>query len=97
MAGFTVSGVLDNTLYQVKVTGDASNPVVGSKRVRLLVRQYAGQKVQVTPTGPVFTVNPGDPKSILALLSAKSKVTHAGSDGETVPRLVDEPAEGVIH
>lgn len=96
MSGFTVAGVLDNTLYEVRVTGDANDPVVGSKRVRVLLRQYQGENVMVTPVGPVYVVDPADPVSVLALLAAHTRITRTGGDGETVPRLVDEPVEGVV-
>jgi hypothetical protein len=86
MSGFTVSGVLDNTLYDVEVTGDASNPVVGSKRVSALVTQQTGTTVLATPGGPRYTVDPGDPASVLCLLSAQTKVQSVG-DG--APKLVD--------
>jgi hypothetical protein len=95
VSGFTVAGVLDNTLYEVKVTGNKADPVVGSKRVKGLFRQYEGQKVSVTPVGPAYTVDGGDPASVLALLSVHTKVTRAGGDGETVPRLLDDPVEDV--
>ena len=96
MSGFTVAGVLDNTLYEVKVTGNKADPVVGSKRVRILLRQYTGEKVMVTPVGPTYTVDPADPESILALLSARTRITRTGGDDEDVPRLVDPPVEGVV-
>lgn len=96
MAGFTVAGSLDDTLYEVHVTGDPARPVIGSKRVAALVEQFTGETVLVTPSGPAYTVSPGDEKSILALLSAHTKVTRTGDMGQTVPSLVDPPQVGVI-
>lgn len=86
MSGFTVAGVLDDTLYEVEVTGRKDQPVVGSKRVAALVQQDTGTTVLATPGGPRYTVDPGDPASVLCLLSTKTKVT---SVGEGAPRLVD--------
>lgn len=84
--GFTVAGSLDDALYEVEVTGDAGDPVVGSRRVRVLVEQYAGETVLVTPKGPAYTVDPADEASVLALLSAHTRVTRVG-DG--APVLID--------
>lgn len=86
MAGFTVAGILDDTLYEVEVTGEESRPVVGSKRVDALVRQHTGSVVLATPAGPRYTVDPADAKSILALLSTETKVRRV-SDG--APSLLD--------
>lgn len=93
MSGFTVAGVLDDTLYEVQVTGDAGRPVVGSKRVGRLVEQWAGETVLVTPVGPAYTVDPGDQASVLALLSAKTAVRSVG-DG--APPLVDPRPDGAV-
>lgn len=93
MNGFRVAGVLDHTLYEVEVTGDAKTPVVGSKRVRGLVRQHAGETILVTPAGPAYVVDPSDPVTVLALLSAHTKVTRV-SDG--APSLVDVRPPGAI-
>ena len=84
--GFRVAGALDGALYEVEVTGDADTPVVGSRRVTELVQQYAGMTVLVTPAGPAYKVRPGDPASVLALLSSHTKVTRVG---EGAPALVD--------
>ncbi len=83
---FTVTGVVDDTLYEVEVTGKAANPVVGSKRIAALVEQSAGTVVLATPMGPRYTVDPADGASVLALLSTKTKVRTVG-DG--APKLID--------
>lgn len=93
-SGFRVAGVLDNTLYEVEVTGRADDPVVGSKRVRGLLRQFEGEDVAVTPQGPTYTVDPRSPASILALLSVHTKVTRVSDDA---PRLVDPRPEGAVY
>ena len=90
---FTVAGTLDNTLYEVEVTGDPRRPVVGSKRVAALVEQYAGETVLATPVGPAYTVDGADEASVLALLVAHSNVREVGDDA---PTLVDPPEPGVI-
>lgn len=86
-----VAGVLDRTLYEVELTGDPRDPVVGSKRIRGLVRQHLGETVLVTPVGPAYTVAADDVESLLALLSAHTKVTRV-SDG--APTLVEHRAPG---
>lgn len=94
--GFTVAGSLDDTLYEVEVTGDSARPVVGSKRVAGLVRQHEGDTVLATPVGPAYVVKGSDPKSILALLVTHTTVDQVGRDGDTVPSLVDPTPDGVI-
>lgn len=93
MAGFRVAGVLDGALYEVEVTGRASRPVVGSKRVRGLFEQYEGERVLATPVGPAYVVTGSDPASVLALLSAHTKITRVG-DG--APTLVDPLPDGAV-
>lgn len=93
---FTVAGSLDGTLYEVEVTGDPARPVVGSKRVKGLVRQFEGETVLATPVGPAYVVKPGDEASILALLCDRTKVMQVGTMGQTVPALVDDPQDAVI-
>jgi hypothetical protein len=84
MGSFTVSGELDNTLYEVAVTGESDRPTVGSKRVAALVDQNLGETVLATPNGPAYTVEAGDPKSILALLSSKTNVTKVSPDAPSL-------------
>lgn len=86
MVSFTVTGVLDDTLYEVEVTGRTDQPVVGSKRVAALVTQETGNTVLATPGGPAYKVDPSDPASVLCLLSTKTKVRRVG---EGAPKLVD--------
>ncbi|MEQ7008485.1 hypothetical protein ABN028_20125 [Actinopolymorpha sp. B17G11] len=90
---FTVIGVLDGVVYEVRVTGQASDPVQGSKLVRSLVKQWTGRTVSLTPAGPVHTVNPGDARSVLALLATQTKVQQVG---EGAPSLAPpRPVRGV--
>lgn len=80
MSGFNVAGMIDGCLYEVAVTGDAKQPVVGSKRVRELVKQAQGRRVLVTPYGPAYTVDAADPASVLALLADSTTVRWVGDD-----------------
>lgn len=93
MSGFRVAGRLDGALYEVEVTGTASRPTIGSKRVEVLVRQNLGNTVLVTPVGPSYVVDPSDGASVLALLSSLTDVTSVSDDA---PQLVDpRPVGGV--
>lgn len=83
-----VKGSLDGARYEVRVD---SGGVTGSTMVSRLVEQYAGRKVMSGPTGPMVTVDAADPRSVLALLAAKTKVLEATgveSEGTTVPGKV---------
>ncbi len=76
---FTVAGVLDDTLYEVEVTGQAGQPVAGSKKIAAMVSLETGSWVDATPQGPRYKVDPTDPASILCLLHAKTRVTRVGN------------------
>lgn len=91
--GFTVEGALDGALYDVEVTGDAGNPIVGNRRVRALVEQSVGQRVEVTPHGPVHVVAASDPASVLALLSARTQIRKVGPGA---PQLLPPPQQGQV-
>lgn len=93
MSSFRVSGTLDGVLYEVEVTGEKSQPVVGSKRIATLVRQHEGETVLVTPQGPAYDVDGSDGASVLALLSAHTKVRRVSDDA---PQLVEALAEGAV-
>lgn len=93
MSSFKVAGVLDGALYEVEVTGRADTPAVGSKRVSGLIRQYEGETVLVTPVGPAYVVDGADPASVLALLSAKTRVRWVSDDA---PTLVDPLPAGAV-
>lgn len=78
MAGFNVAGMIDGCMYEVRVTGNKTAPVVGSKRVKALVEQAQGRRVLVTPQGPAYEVDGADPASVLALLSNATIVRWVG-------------------
>lgn len=85
-----VQGVIDGARYDVAV---GPGGAVGSVRVRRLVEQYAGREVKAGPTGPMLVVDPSDPRSVVALLAAKTRVT--GTEGtENLTRLPSRP--GVV-
>lgn len=84
MSSFTVSGMLDDTLYEVAVTGEADRPTAGSKRVAALVDQHLGETVLATPNGPAYVVAGSDPKSVLALLSTKTQVQRVSPDAPSL-------------
>lgn len=87
-----VEGVLDDVPYDVTVTGLKTRPVVGSKRVSVLVQQNIGRSIPVTPTGPVHVVDPQDVASIVALLSTATQVRRL----EAAPDLgVRAPVAGI--
>lgn len=93
MSGFTVAGSLDDTLYEVEVTGDPARPVVGSKRVAALVEQYDGETVLASPVGPAYVVTPGDAESVLCLLVAETRVHRVSEDA---PALLEATPPGTI-
>lgn len=92
-AGFRVKGKLDSTPYEVEVTGDPKAPIVGSKKVRALLEQWKGRTVKFSPTGPFFTVQPDDPKSLLALLLTCTTVREVG---EGAPQLAGVKVYGAV-
>lgn len=69
-----VQGVIDGARYDVTV---GPGGAVGSVRVGRLVEQYTGRKVKAGPTGPMLVVDPANPRSVVALLAAKTRVTGA--------------------
>ncbi|MFT4264830.1 MAG: hypothetical protein QM572_15705 [Nocardioides sp.] len=92
-SAFRVLGTIDRVYYEVDVTGDVADPVVGSKRVRGLFRQEERRIVLVTPVGPSYTVARDDPASILAMLVAKTRVTRVS---DNAPRLIDSLPPGAV-
>lgn len=76
-----LTGQLDGALYEVQVTGDVAQPVVGNRRITALVQQHAGRPVLLTPTGPSVPVAGDDPMSVVALLEQKTKVLTTDFDG----------------
>ncbi|MFB6505631.1 hypothetical protein ACFC07_21930 [Streptomyces sp. NPDC056099] len=66
----------DGAAYQVDVTGQEGQPVVGSRRVRALVEQYTGQSVLLGPLGPQRNLEATDTAAVLALLRDKTLVVE---------------------
>lgn len=92
---FTVAGVLDDTLYEVEVTGDPAQPAVGSRRVAALIAHETGETVMATPVGPAYVVSPGNATSILALLTTATKVTRVSGDAPSLVPLGVERRDGL--
>ncbi|MET9528244.1 hypothetical protein [Streptomyces coeruleorubidus] len=66
----------DGAAYHVEVTGREDRPVTGSRRVRALVEQCAGQPVLLGPLGPQRTLEPTDTDAVLAVLRAHTRVVE---------------------
>ena len=94
MSAFTVSGALDGAWYEVRVDTSWPEPILGSARVRALVAQNLGKPVLLTPTGPTFTVDRNDERSLLALLSTKTAVSMVGPGA---PTLAGPRRPGTVH
>jgi len=88
---FQVTGILDDTPYEVQVGDDGQ--VHGSRRVAALLEQYGGQDVPVTPAGPVVEVGK-TPRGVLACLLAKTRVVAVDGDA---PRLTPPRRVGSVH
>lgn len=70
-----VTGTLDDgAAYQVEITGSEGGWVTGSRRVRALVEQYAGQPVLHGPLGPLRPL--ADANGVLALLRQHTAVVE---------------------
>ncbi|MGW7090090.1 hypothetical protein ACWGH2_42275 [Streptomyces sp. NPDC054871] len=70
-----MTGTLDDgAAYQVEVTGREEQPIVGSRRVRALVEQHAGQPVLLGPLGPRKDLETADTTAVLALLRQHTTV-----------------------
>ena len=82
-----VTGFIHDTHYDVTV--NAGEPPRGSVKIARLVESWAGRQVVGGPTGPLVTVDPADPDTVLALLAARTTVTGVeGDDTTTKPRRV---------
>ncbi|MEU8540896.1 hypothetical protein AB0C52_13065 [Streptomyces sp. NPDC048717] len=64
----------DGSAYQVRITGDAERPVVGSVRAASLVELHTGEPVLLSPTGPRRTVAGDDVQSVRAVLLRHTSV-----------------------
>lgn len=88
---FTVTGTFDDgAAYQVRITGDADRPVLGSRRASALLELQHGRPIALTPTGPVRPVAPDDEETVLAVLQ---EYTHVLETGAGAPRRVTVPGE----
>ena len=87
---FQVTGILDDTPYEVQVGDDGA--VHGSRRVAVLLRQYEGEQVTVTPAGPVVEVGPTS-RGVLGCLLVKTRVVAVDGDA---PRLAPPMRVGSV-
>ncbi|MEU6755997.1 hypothetical protein [Streptomyces sp. NPDC046685] len=86
---FTVTGTFeDGAAYQVRVTGQADRPVVGSRRAAVLVDLQRGRPIPLSPTGPVREVSATDEETVLAVLQ---EYTRVRATGPGAPRQVTLP------
>jgi hypothetical protein len=85
-------GSYNGVAYTVTVADDGT--ASGSSRVVAALQAAVGQRVPVTPTGPVYTVAAGDPTSAMAWLAANTRITETSGD---VPRIVPPPIPGVVY
>lgn len=80
---FTVLGAIDGVAYRVDV-GDSESEHNGSSRALARVALHRGELVSVTPTGPSYTVDLDDPRSVLAALYALTTVVSVGDGAPQV-------------
>lgn len=86
---FTVTGAFDDgSAYTVQITGRADRPVIGSRRAAALVELHQGERVSLSPTGPMRPVTGDDEASVLAVLR---EYTHVLEEGERAPRQARVP------
>ncbi|MGW1275501.1 hypothetical protein ACWD4V_00895 [Streptomyces tsukubensis] len=64
----------DGSAYDVRVTGNADRPVIGSVRAAALVELRMGTMVALTPTGPLRTVAGDDVDAVVAVLRRATEV-----------------------
>lgn len=79
MSGFRVRGMHQGALYDVLVQpGRTGATVVGSKGLRALLAEQDGAEVAL-PDGQPTVVDGDDGRSLLALLTAQTRVLHVGA------------------
>ncbi|MFB6525237.1 hypothetical protein [Streptomyces sp. NPDC056399] len=69
----------DGSAYQVRITGDAERPVIGSVRAAALVELRMGQSIPLTPTGPLRVATGDDEEAVLAVLRRYTDVIEKGA------------------
>ncbi|SEE84484.1 hypothetical protein SAMN05216483_6758 [Streptomyces sp. 2131.1] len=85
---FTVTGSFDDgATYTVQITGRADRPVVGSYRAAALVELHLGERVALSPTGPLAAVAGDDDASVLAVLREYTNVIEASGPVPRRPRV----------
>ncbi|MER8103281.1 hypothetical protein [Kitasatospora sp. NPDC094016] len=93
-----VTGVLPGgQVYEVKITGQAERPVIGSRLVAAMVEaaQRSGALVRPSPTEAPLVVDGADSRSVLALLEERSS-RILGIHG-MVPRPEEVHVAGTVY
>lgn len=86
---FTVTGAFDDgATYTVQITGRADRPVIGSHRAAALVELHEGEKILLSPTGPLTAVAGDNGASVLAVLR---EYTNVVEESGAVPRRASAP------
>lgn len=100
----TVEGVLNGQPYAVAIdpppgTADPDATVgcaTGALHVLALLRLHNGRRVEVTPTGPVITLDTGDPASVLAALHGLTQVRRV-SGADDLPSPLGRQSPGTVY
>lgn len=95
---FTVTGYADGVAYGVAVDADEATDnedafglVTGNPAVLSLLAAHEGDTLDVTPTGPAYRLDRGDPESVLGALHALTEVVEVDGDAPDVLRASREP------
>lgn len=99
MAVFTVEGFLPESVLYVLQCGIADaaadlHGLTGDRFVLAFLMAREGQTVEVTPTGPVYTLDLADNETVLAALHALTTVTAVRGDP---PDVFGPTRPGVVH
>ena len=89
---FTVKGSVYGEKYSVTRNDDGT--LTGTPLVLELLENAVGASVVVPPVGPVYTLDPADPKSVVAGLL---DLTTVDSITGNAPEVVPPPEPGVVY
>ncbi|NML55163.1 hypothetical protein HHL19_35445 [Streptomyces sp. R302] len=74
----TVTGVFDDgAAYRVQITGRADRPVIGSRRAAALIELHMGERIALSPAGPMKVVSGDDTKAVLEVLRRSTNVINS--------------------
>jgi hypothetical protein len=96
---YAVRGLLNGVVYTLVVNREdpdttATDGVTGSAPIVDLLTERLGEQVWATPTGPTFTLDLTDDRSILAALTELTTVTEMTGD---VPIVMSPEVAGAIY